>query len=54
MKNADFFTTHRVEHRGGAQHPHLVRDESQPDLLTQILAPRTWKPEPTPAAAAQK
>jgi predicted metalloprotease with PDZ domain len=45
VKNADFFSTHAVEYRGGVRHPHLVRDESKPDLLTKILAPRTWKPE---------
>jgi predicted metalloprotease with PDZ domain len=45
VKNADFFTTHKVEYRGGARHPHLVRDESKADLLSAILAPRTWKAE---------
>lgn len=45
VKDADFFSTHAVEYRGGERHPHLVRDEAKPDLLAQILAPRTWKPE---------
>ena len=45
VKNADFFTTHKLEYRGGEQHPHLVRDEARADLLAAILAPRTWKPE---------
>ena len=45
VRNSDFFTTHSVDYRGGVRHPHLVRDESKPDLLTKILAPRTWQPE---------
>lgn len=27
------------EHHGGEKYPHLVRDESKPDLLTAIVAP---------------
>ncbi len=45
VKNADFFTTHAVDYRGGDRHPHLVRDEATTDWLSAILAPRTWKPE---------
>ncbi len=45
VKNADFFTTHTLEYRGGERHPHLVRDEAKADLLSLILAPRTWVPE---------
>lgn len=51
VKNADFFTTHALDYRGGARHPHLARDEAKPDLLTAILSPRTWKPEPPKPAA---
>jgi predicted metalloprotease with PDZ domain len=47
VRNADFFSTHAVEYRGGERHPHLVRDESREDSLSKILAPRTWKPEET-------
>ena len=45
VRTDDFFSTHAVEYRGGARHPHLVRDEARPDLLTAILTPRTWKPD---------
>ena len=51
LKNADFFTTHTLEYRGGERHPHLVRDEAKADLLSQILAPRTWVPEEKSEAA---
>jgi predicted metalloprotease with PDZ domain len=51
VKNADFFTTHEVDYRGGARHPHLVRDETKADLLSAILAPKTWNAEQRPAEA---
>lgn len=50
VQSAEFFTTHRLAYRGGERHPHLVRDETKPDLLSVILAPRTWKPEEPKAA----
>lgn len=55
VKSADFFTTHELDYRGGVRHPHLLRDEARADLLSAILAPRTWKPEEKKAepAAAQ-
>jgi predicted metalloprotease with PDZ domain len=46
VKSADFFSTHAVEYRGGERQPHLVRDEAKPDLLSQILEPRTWTRKP--------
>ncbi|MFI5319327.1 MAG: M61 family metallopeptidase [Myxococcota bacterium] len=51
VKNADFFTTHSLDYRGGARHPHLVRDETHEDSLSKILAPRSWKPEEKRAEA---
>ena len=52
VKNDDFFSTHELEYRGGVREPHLVRDESKPDLLAKIHAPRTWKPEEKAASAS--
>jgi predicted metalloprotease with PDZ domain len=40
IKNGEFYETHRLEYSGGERYPHLVRDESAPDLLTQVIAPR--------------
>jgi predicted metalloprotease with PDZ domain len=44
IEDGDFFQTVRIRYRGGERYPHLVRDESQPDLLSDIfraLNPRT-------------
>ncbi len=37
VENADYFKTYKLDYHGGEQYPHLVRDESKPDLLTDIL-----------------
>jgi predicted metalloprotease with PDZ domain len=39
IKNGEFFTTHRIQYSGGERYPHLVRDESKPDVISQIASP---------------
>jgi predicted metalloprotease with PDZ domain len=40
VRNGEFYQTHRLEYRGGERYPHLVRDNTSPDLLSQILQPK--------------
>ncbi|HEX3822143.1 MAG TPA: M61 family peptidase [Candidatus Sulfotelmatobacter sp.] len=37
VENADYYKTYKLEYHGGEKYPHLVRDESKPDLLGEIL-----------------
>jgi len=37
VENADYYKTFKLDYHGGEMYPHLVRDESKPDLLTEIL-----------------
>ena len=37
VENADYFQTFNVNYHGGEKYPHLVRDESRPDLLSEII-----------------
>ena len=37
VENTDYFRTFKIDYHGGEQYPHLVRDDSKPDLLTEIL-----------------
>ena len=37
VENTDYYKTYKIDYHGGEQYPHLVRDESKPDLLTEIL-----------------
>ena len=36
VENTDFFRIVKLDYHGGEQYPHLVRDGSKPDLLTEI------------------
>jgi predicted metalloprotease with PDZ domain len=40
VENDDYYKTYKLDYHGGEMYPHLVRDESKPDLLTDILKPR--------------
>jgi predicted metalloprotease with PDZ domain len=36
VENTDYFRVVKLDYHGGEKYPHLVRDESKPDLLTEI------------------
>jgi predicted metalloprotease with PDZ domain len=40
VKDGEFYKSFRVDYTGGERYPHLVRDNSTPDLLSAILAPK--------------
>jgi predicted metalloprotease with PDZ domain len=45
VESGDFFKTVKVDaSRAGERYPHLGRDANKPDLLAQILAPKTPRP----------
>ena len=37
VENDEYYKTYKLDYHGGEQYPHLVRDESKPDLLSEIL-----------------
>ena len=37
IENTDYYKTYKLDYHAGEQYPHLVRDESKPDLLSEIL-----------------
>ena len=37
--NGDFYTTYTLPYHGGEKYAHLVRDESKPDVLGEIMKP---------------
>jgi hypothetical protein len=39
IKTGDYYETHRLDYHGGERYPHLVRDSSSPDLLSEIIKP---------------
>ena len=38
VKDGEFYKSYRVDYTGGERYPHLVRDNSSPDLLSAIIA----------------
>lgn len=41
IANGDFFRTYTPNYHDGEKYPHLVRDESKPDVLSEIIKPMT-------------
>ena len=37
VENADYYKTYKLDYHGGEMYPHLVREESRPDLLSEIF-----------------
>jgi predicted metalloprotease with PDZ domain len=37
VENADYYKTYKLDYHGGEMYPHLVREESRPDVLSEIL-----------------
>ena len=40
IENTDYFRTYNLDYHGGEKYPHLVRDESKPDRLSEIIKAR--------------
>ena len=40
VENTDYYRTYKLDYHGGEKFPHLVRDETKPDVLTEIIKPR--------------
>jgi len=37
VENTEYYKTYKLDYHGGETYPHLVRDESKPDLISDIL-----------------
>jgi len=37
VENTDYIKTYKLDYHGGEKYPHLVRDESKADLLSEII-----------------
>jgi len=40
IENTEYFKTFKIDYHGGEKHAHLVRDESKPDVLSEITKAR--------------
>ena len=37
IENTDYYKAYKLDYHGGEKYPHLVRDESKPDVLSEII-----------------
>ena len=40
VENTEYYRTYKLDYHSGEKFPHLVRDETKPDVLTEIIKPR--------------
>ncbi len=40
IENTEYFKVYKLDYHGGEQYPHLVRDDSKPDMLSEIVKAR--------------
>jgi predicted metalloprotease with PDZ domain len=40
IENTEYFKTLKIDYHGGEKYAHLVRDESKPDVLSEIIKAR--------------
>jgi predicted metalloprotease with PDZ domain len=40
VENTDYIKSYKLDYHGGEKYPHLERDESKPDMLSDILKPK--------------
>jgi predicted metalloprotease with PDZ domain len=40
VENTDYYKIYKLDYHGGEKYPHLVRDESKPDVLSEIITPK--------------
>ena len=45
IANEDFYRTVQVNYHDGEKYPSLVRDESKPDVLSEIIKPLAQHPK---------
>ena len=40
VENTEYYRTFKLDYHEGEKYPHLVRDESKPDVLSEIIKAR--------------
>ena len=50
IKDGEYYRTLNVDYHDGEKYPHLVRDKSKPDLISEIIRPHATVAKPVQAA----
>jgi predicted metalloprotease with PDZ domain len=40
VENTEYYKVYKIDYHGGEKYPHLVRDESKPDVMSEIIRAR--------------
>ena len=51
IKDGEYYRTSNVDYHEGEKYPHLVRDKSKPDLISEIIRPHAAVPKPSPGGS---
>lgn len=54
VENTGYFRTVKIDYHGGERYPHLMRDNSKPDMLDKILQPLAVHPTGTAGTASSE
>ena len=48
IKDGEYYRTSNVDYHDGEKYPHVVRDKSKPDLISEIIRPHATVSKPSP------
>ncbi len=48
IKDGEYYRTVNVDYHGGEKYPHIVRDKSRPDVISEIIRPRVTQSKNNP------
>jgi predicted metalloprotease with PDZ domain len=48
IKDGEYYRTSNVDYHDGEKYPHVVRDKSRPDLISEIIRPHATVSKPSP------
>jgi hypothetical protein len=48
IEDGEYYPTSNIDYHDGEKYPHVIRDKSQPDLISEIIRPRATVSKPSP------
>jgi predicted metalloprotease with PDZ domain len=51
IKDGEYYRTSNVDYHGGEKYPHVIRDKSKPDLISEIIRPHATVSKPSPGGS---
>jgi len=48
IKDGEYYRTYNIDYHDGEKYPHVIRDKSKPDLISDIIRPHVVTQKPSP------